>query len=488
MAGRSKALKKSTKSKEVVTPKKDMNDVFTKALNAEGEDELDYTKEDFDKDNELAEEEKKNNEVVSESELLRPTKAMVALMERYGCTSAKDMVHNTIDEVVDENIYKIQQAITNMIKYGDSKIFRLLPKELDSEMRDYGMAAQEYFGKKMAELNDTPVYVIPVSYRKCNKCKKYKPEDDFYSTQSDVLDGRFPICKECTKNLFKEYLKKYKDIKEVLILMSQKFDLYVYEPTIKKMVNYANTIEGKKEISDGVFFANYLSTLNLETELGGIEINEPNFSKSYFGGVPFRSMAYQFNLPPIYNDRIIAEGEEIEELEEENLSASKILKLKRTWGDAYNLEELKWLESKHQEWHANYDIQGKNRELLVQQLCLEELSIFKGRQIGADVSKNLKNIQEMMKNSDLSPKKTATMSSTSEFASLGDFIRHVEKTKPFINKSKEFEDVDGIQKIWKSIAGAIARTLGRSNEYTEEFIENYKEHTVDMEGLGGSDD
>ena len=418
----------------------------------------------------------------------RPSKAMLALIDRYKCTSQKDLVGNTIDEIVSDNIYKIQQAVTNMIKYGDSKVFKLLPKELDSEMRDYGMAAQEYFGKKIAELNNLPVYVVPVTYRRCNKCKQYKSDDEFYSTQSDIYDGKFPICKECTKTLFKEYLKKYKDIKEVLVLMSQKFDLYLYEPTIKRMVNYADTIEGKKELADNTFFANYLSNLYLDIQLGGVEINEPDFSKSYLGGIPFKSMAFQFNLPPVYNDRIIAEGEEIDELEDENLSAGKILRLRRTWGDSYTLEELKWLESKHQEWHNNYDIQGKNRELLVQQLCLEELSIFKGRQLGADVSKNLKNIQDMMKNSDLSPKKTASMATNSEFASLGDFIRHVEKTKPFINKDKEFEDVDGIQKLWRSIAGAIARTLGRSNEYTEEFKENYKEHTVDIESVGGSDE
>ena len=419
----------------------------------------------------------------------KPSKAMMELIERYKCTSPLDLVNNTIDEIVSANIYKIQQAVTNMIKYGDPKVFKVLPKELEKEMRDYGMAAQEYFGQKVAELNNLPVYIVPITHKKCCKCQKYKIEDDFYQTKSDISDGRFPICKECTKLLFKEYLKKFKDMKEVLVLMSQKFDLYLYEPTLKRMCTYAETIEGKKELTDGTFFANYLSNLYLDIELGGVEINDPNFSKSYLGGIPFKAMAFQFNMPPIYNDKLIASGEEIEDLEEfEDLSASKISKLRRKWGDSYTLEELKWLESKHQEWHNNYDIQGKNRELLVEQLCLEELQIFKGRQVGADVTKNLKNIQDMMKNSDLSPKKTASMAANSEFASLGDFIRHVEKTKPFINKDKDFEDVDGIQKIWHSIAGAIARTLGKSNEYTEEFKENYKDYTVDMESVGSPDD
>ena len=409
----------------------------------------------------------------------RPSKALVALIERYKVKSGKELVKNTIDEVIADNIKEIQVAVNNMIKYGDSKVYRFLPRELDDEMRSYGLAAQEYFGKKIAEARGSYVYCVPMDFKRCNRCKKYKDYTDFYTSTSDVSDGKFPICKDCTTIMFNEYMKKYKDVKEVIILMSQKFDIMVYEPTLKNFVNKFNTVEGKKDFLEGTFFGNYLSNLNLDVNLGGLEIVDSDFSKSYLGGIPFKGMAYQFNIPPIYNDKIISEGDDDYDDTEMSLSARQILKLKRTWGD-FNLEELKWLEEKHEEWHTNYDIQGKNRELLVQQLCLEELMLFKGRQIGADVSKHLKNIQEMMKNSDLTPKKTSATSATSEFASLGDFIKHVEKTKPFIVKDKSFTDIDGIQKIWKSIAGAIARTLGKDNEYTDTCKEVYKEHTVDL--------
>ena len=273
------ASRKMSKSKATGGEKR-LNEIFEDAIRSQEEA--------HDSGQELKKDYIENVDKVKFEASGRPSKAMLALIDRYKCTSQKDLVYNTIDQVIQENIYKIQQAVSNMIKYGDTKVFKVLPKELDAEMRDYGMAAQEYFGKKVAELNNLPVYIIPVTYKRCNKCKQYKSEDDYYSTQGDVFDGKFPICKDCTKILFKEYLRKYKDIKEVLVLMSQKFDLYLYEPTLKRMVTYADSIEGKKELTEGTFFANYLSNLYLDIELGGVEINEPNFSKSYLGGIPFK--------------------------------------------------------------------------------------------------------------------------------------------------------------------------------------------------------
>lgn len=85
-----------------------------------------------------------------------------------------------------------------------------------------------------------------------------------------------------------------------------------------------------------------------------------------------------------------------------------------------------------------------------------------------------------MKDGDFTPKKQNSQASHSQFSSMGDFIRYAEKNRPIINKDPEFEDVDGIQKIWRSIAGAISRTIGKNTEYVRDLEENYKEYTADI--------
>ena len=138
------ASRKMSKSKATGGEKR-LNEIFEDAIRSQEEA--------HDSGQELKKDYIENVDKVKFEASGRPSKAMLALIDRYKCTSQKDLVYNTIDQVIQENIYKIQQAVSNMIKYGDTKVFKVLPKELDAEMRDYGMAAQEYFGKKVAELN-----------------------------------------------------------------------------------------------------------------------------------------------------------------------------------------------------------------------------------------------------------------------------------------------------------------------------------------------
>lgn len=117
---------------------------------------------------------------------------------------------------------------------------------------------------------------------------------------------------------------------------------------------------------------------------------------------------------------------------------------------------------------------------MVRQLCFEELSINKARENGENVKDKIKSFRELMKDGDFTPKKQNSQASHSQFSSMGDFIRYAEKNRPIINKDPEFEDVDGIQKIWRSIAGAISRTIGKNTEYVRDLEENYKEYTADI--------
>ena len=156
--------------------------------------------------------------------------------------------------------------------------------------------------------------------------------------------------------------------------------------------------------------------------------------------------------------------------------------LRDRWGSAYPLEDLVWLEKKNLEWYDGYDIQGKSMELLVQQLCFEEFYIYKERQKGEDVSKRIKTLQDLLKNSNLSPRQE-TASDQAEFQTISEFIKKVEERRPFIKSNPEFEDVDNFRGMWKSMAGAISRTAGKSDENTKVFENFFKDSTMDFSNL-----
>lgn len=412
----------------------------------------------------------------------RTSNAQVALLNKYKIDKKSEMIENTIDEIVVQYINEIQEAVSNMIEYKDSKIFRWLPKEVDEKIRTYGLYAQEYFGNKLKELENIHVFVVPVSYRQCSSCGSFKHIKEYMMTKSSMYNGYMPICKECLNALFSSSLREYKDIREVLIMISQKIDTIVYEPILTKFVDYYNTPEGKEQVIKNNFIGNYFGEVYLYLDGFEMKPEECCFSKSNLNGIPFKRIAQTFEMPQIYDDVLL--DKELEDSDgESEYSYNKIKTLKAKWGD-HTVSELSFLEKGYIDWCNGFEISGKNQEILVKQMCLEELQVNLGRSKDIDVSKQLKNLQEMMKTSNLNPKKTDAITA-GKYRSFGELIKIREREGPIINKDKDFEDIDGIRKIWRSMMGAISRTIGKRNKYVEEFEENYGKYTVGSLDNGG---
>ena len=418
--------------------------------------------------------------------------AEIALLERYKAkNNLSAIVDNTIDEIVSDSIYEIKEAVDNMIAYGDPNVYRVLPKELDKKMRDYGMVAQEYFGKKGPSKDTTPVFIVPETYKQCNVCLKFKPQRstagmNFYTSYSDTSNGLTSICCDCAKKLFSKYLKEH-GIREALVIMSQKLDIVVISEVLEQYVEFYNTAEGKKSVLDGVFFSDYYQAtlLSFSEEQ---KKDDLSFCKSNLHGEPFRDVIPTFDLAPIYDDITVKKSKGADDDDELARKYPSLSKLKQKWG-SFEKADLYWLEDKYNEWYEKCEIDGLSREKLVIQLCYEELSIVRTREKGGNVKDKVRSFQTLMKDAELTPKKQSISgSSESQFTSLGEFIKAAEVKGPIISKNKAFKDADSFERLWKSIAGAISRTLGRDNEYVRDFEENYKDYTVDFNRVTESSD
>ena len=143
-------------------------------------------------------------------------------------------------------------------------------------------------------------------------------------------------------------------------------------------------------------------------------------------------------------------------------------------------------EEKYSEWEAGYEVDTKNRRLIVENLVFEELQIYKERQQGKDVSKRLKNIKDLMGLGNLSPRQE-TASEGAEFNSFPAMIAHIEQNKPCYVDNPQLKDVDNMEKYLKILDALIARSAGNQNENIGIFEEEYAEETMDLTSLSGGE-
>lgn len=428
----------------------------------------------------------KNPEKIRFGKRGAPTPAERALIERYKVDNKIDgVINNTLDQIISDSIYQIKEAVDNMIAYGDPKVYRILPKELDDKIRTYGWFAQEYFGKGVSSAAGQPVYVVPASYIRCSECEKFRSPDMFFVRYKEKQVGRVHICKDCCNKIFTDLLLKYGP-KEALIAMCQKLDIVALNDIIEKYCNKYKSPAGKKEAAEGSFLGNFFGDESIFIKSNEINYSDCTFMKSNLHGEPFRDIIAGNQQNPIY-DYVMVEKDDDADYDDDTTSATTIRKLKKKWGD-FDKKDLLWLEDKDKEWHDKCEIEGLSREKLVMQLCYEELDIVRTRERGGNVKDKVRSFQSLMKEADLTPRRQVAVSTDSQFSSLGAFIKAAENSGPIVEKNKAFRDVDSFEKFWKSVAGAISRTLCRDSEYVKDFEENYKQYTVDILDSDSSSD
>lgn len=302
----------------------------------------------------------------------------------------------------------------------------------------------------------------------CRKCQETMSKDKFYEATNPVLDtnGHMSVCKSCCGDIYNDYFSEYKNVEIALQLTCEDLDVCFNSDALKQTLSHIEKLVSQGKKAEAVF-GYYKSKLS-------------STSKNNAGLKKFR-----------YKDSDIIRNKEKEQAvlyqnyNPDDYDSIEIEYLKSKWGESLPISDLKWLEEKYSEWESGYEIQGKSRELIVQQICFEELFIFQARQVGEDVTKRIKTVRDLMNDGNFSPKKE-TASESAEFQTLAEFIKKVEQKKPFIKE--KYDDVDKMKPMWQSLAGAINRTQGKPDQYTEIFEKEYASHTMDLNNIDSGGD
>lgn len=299
----------------------------------------------------------------------------------------------------------------------------------------------------------------------CRRCRRTIAGANFYAATNKFIDtnDKMSICKDCCTDIYNWFYKIHKTVDTALFYTCQEIDLR-YEPEIVEATK--TRIASIQEKGN-----------DAEAVVGYYKSNLSSTGKDNFGYTEFQfkdSSVLKLSgekAPVQYNP------DEYESIE--------ISYLRNRWGNM-QIDELQWLEQKWEEWAQGFEIDSKNRTLIVEQIVFEEFYIFQERSQGKDVSKRLKNIKDLMSMGNLQPKQESA-SETAEFNSFPVMIAHVEQNRPCYVENHQLKDVDDMEKNMKILEGLIARSAGNPNPNTNIFEKEYTPETMDLSAISGGE-
>lgn len=311
----------------------------------------------------------------------------------------------------------------------------------------------------------------------CLKCGCTN-QKNFYASKDPyhAFFGKIPYCKDCIKNIYMFYLKKYDDINLAIYYTCRKIDApYIHANFLGALENVKNPnakIQGEDAIVSaymkGLSFAEVNEWGNSFDDSQG----EADIEKLYAYDVITKIKRNKINSPNSVNSDDNSDDYEIIEYDTDILQSK--------WGMTFENWELAYLEGEYLDWDEKLNgINDKTIDILVKQICYQLLDIYRDRQAGTPVDKKIKTLTELMNNSGLIEKQDKAQE---KHKALGMEIADIEFMRPATTGKQIFTDVDGVNNYIKGAAGCFFKAMGQENEYTEfydEWMKKYKVPIVD---------
>lgn len=304
----------------------------------------------------------------------------------------------------------------------------------------------------------------------CIKCGSAN-QANFYVTK-DNFRGYFkkiPYCKNCVREIYKYYLKKYNNNMNLAIYyMCRKIDVpYIhsnYEGAINNINNPDSKIKGEDEIVSAYFKGFGFS----EQNGWGFTFDDSQGENQIEGLASYDEFTKVKRMKKKVDKDIDEDKYEIIEYDTDDL--------KQKWGNFPN-DVLSYLESEYLDWNDKLNgITDKSTEIMVKEVCLQCNEIRMDRESGINVEKKLATLQNLLKNSGL----IEQQNNITENQSVGMVIEDIESKRPIKEVDPDFKDVDNISNIIYGFVGAMCRAAGKENVYTEKFDEIYGKYSIDI--------
>lgn len=291
--------------------------------------------------------------------------------------------------------------------------------------------------------------------------------------------GKIPYCKDCIKGVMWDYYcKKYHDNYQMALhSLLRSLDLpyihSIYLTAVKMMENENTTFDASKSSS---IISSYLAFYGSKRAKSGYGcfysdsegLNEIQGVAVYEDTIKIKRKRKQEDI----NDR------DTEKYEYLDYDADELVE---KWGE-FEDDKLIKLELEWLDWCDKLGdyMNDKSVELVVRQVCHQTVEIQEKRERGEKVKDEITALQALLSGSGLIEK---TREKNAETVKIGQTIKEIENSHPIDAPREELIDVDGYNKLLDTFIGAMSRTLGKENVFTEKFNEYYKKYSVDFDRI-----
>lgn len=318
----------------------------------------------------------------------------------------------------------------------------------------------------------------PLAKIRCYKCgAEYNSSArSFFNSFGSRLwehEGHLPVCRSCLEEMFTDYTAKLRGEEPALKRICQKFDYYYSHIAVEKAKQMR-----MNETEKGSLLSVYLKV-----------ISRPEYkTKSYESTLVEEEaiLARTIQSPGDLDAAAVLSSPE-SEVEEISDTSDELF---ARWGAGFTHDEYLSMQQDYEDWMTRYIIEGKNKEQLVQGMCIARVLMFRALQEGNtdQYNKSYDTWRKMMSDADLSPKAEKAIDKENEIP-LGKMIERFENERPIPKPNPEWEDVDGIKKfITVYFLGHLCEMLDIKSRYAKMYEEEMDKYRAVIPELEGSDD
>lgn len=302
-------------------------------------------------------------------------------------------------------------------------------------------------------------------------------QSNFYQTKDKnrKFFGKIPYCKDCIKEFYSYYLKKYGDNNLAIYYTCRKIDIpYVHRAYLGALENVnkeSSRIKGEENLLQA-----YIKNMSFAEQNGWGAVFDDSSGEDAIGGLT----SYDVYTKVKKDKRVVGGGNSNDDDRYETIEYDTEF-LQSKWG-IYDNEELASLESEYLDWaeklgFKNGIISEKSIDVIVKQICYQTLEINNDRVNGNDVNKKVDTLTKLMSNAGLIEKQK---SNSEVERGIGQRIEDIERFRPVKEVDSDLADVDNIKMLFDAFVGCMARSLNKSNAYTKAFEEEYAKYSIDL--------
>lgn len=281
----------------------------------------------------------------------------------------------------------------------------------------------------------------------CRKCASMRPASEFY----DAVDCGFidtlmimSVCKDCVQDLydklFEENQSMEKSIHKLCISLNIKFSNEAVSATRAHITTLMESGKNVKAIFS-IYKMKLLATQK-SMDKSGMEDN-----------------TYE-DVGTIFTSQVI-NTKEIPIPEETQIF----------WGKDVSREHIEFLEREYTNFKQTHSTSSYAEVVLLKQVCFTMLNIRIMQQAGDDATKEVKQLQDLMKNLAISPNNVISGSGDKAQDSLGNWIRDIEASEPAQwlksdPRGDMFRDVANVEKYFQDyFVRPLKNAIGISKDF-----------------------